>query len=78
MQEREYIPVGVRCCATVPRFWANNSLTAAVPVRRPEDLFPAIVAGVPRTEASMYDNGKLGTGRRAYSCAYTRQGDAPA
>jgi len=62
----------------VPRFWANNSLTAAVPVRRPEDLFPAIVAGVPRTEASMYDNGTLGTGRRAYSCAYTRQGDAPA
>ena len=53
-------------------------LTAGVPERRPDDLFPPVVAGVPRISSSMYDDGSRGTGRRAYSCTYLRQGDTPA
>jgi hypothetical protein len=53
-------------------------LTAGVPERRPDDLFPAVVVGVPRISSSMYDDGSRGTGRRAYTCTYLRQGDTPA
>jgi hypothetical protein len=53
-------------------------LTAGVPERRPDDLFPAFVVGVPRISSLMYDDGSRGTGRRAYSGTYLRQGDAPA
>lgn len=53
-------------------------LTAGVPERRPDDLFPDVVAGVPRISSAMYDDGSRGTGRRAYSGTYLRQGDTPA
>lgn len=58
-------------------FRGDYSRASDVPGRRIEDLFPDKVAGVPRTSASMYDDGSLGTGRRAYSAGYSQQGNAP-
>ena len=59
-------------------FRGDYSRTADVPARQTEDLFPANVAGVPRINAQMYDDGSLGTGRRGYSASYSQPGNAPA
>ncbi len=51
----------------------DYTLTGGMPAQQPTDLFPAAVGGVPRYEASMYDDGTAGTGRRGYEAEYLDQ-----
>ena len=55
------------------QFRGDYRLTSDVPTRQPEDLFPSVVADVPRTTASMDDDGSHGTGRREYAGLYASQ-----
>lgn len=60
------------------QFRGDYRFTSDVPGRQPQDLFPAMVADVPRTTSSMDDDGSHGTGRREYMGLYTSQTNPPA